>query len=470
MEGEEFKVAAKEMVDYIVDYLTNIRERRVLPEVEPGYLRPLLPPAAPDTPDQWKDIMTDIERVIMPGITHWQSPNFHAYFPATNSYPATLADILSDSIGCIGFSWISSPACTELEVVMMDWLGQLLGLPQDFLFSPEGTGGGVIQSTASEATLVALLSAQSKKLKELGHTPTTAHPQLVAYTSDQSHSSVERAGMLGGVLTRLVTSDEQFAMRGPALRQAILADIKEGLIPFFVVGTVGTTSACSFDNLREIGELAKKFGLWFHVDAAYAGSAFICEEFRYLMDGLELAHSFNFNPHKWLLVNFDCSAMWFKNSNDVVEAFNVDPLYLKHEKQGQVPDYRHWQIPLGRRFRSLKLWFVMRMYGKQGLQAHIRKQVSLAHQFESHVMEDSRFEIICPVTLGLVCFRLKNEDNTMNEKLLKNINAGGVIHMVPSKIRDVYFLRFVVCSYQTESDDVKTAWKEVKKQADLLHL
>ncbi|KAK4319953.1 hypothetical protein Pmani_009155 [Petrolisthes manimaculis] len=469
MEGEEFKVAAKEMVDYIVDYLTNIRERRVVSEVEPGYLRPLLPHAAPDTPDQWKDIMTDIERVIMPGVTHWQSPYFHAYYPANVSYPAILADVLSDALGTIGFSWNASPACTELEVVMMDWLGQLIGLPQEFLFTPGGTGGGVILSTASEATLVALLSARSKKLKELGHTPISDHPPLVAYTSDQSHSSVERAGMFAGVRLRLVTSDEQFSMRGPALRQAILADIKEGLIPFYVVGTVGTTSACSYDNLKEIGEVTREFGLWFHVDAAYAGSALVCEEFRYLMIGLELAQSFNFNPHKWLLVNFDCSAMWYKNSNDVVDAFNVDPLYLKHENQeGLLPDYRHWQIPLGRRFRSLKLWFVMRMYGKQGLQAHIRRHVSLAHQFENHVKEDSRFEIFFPVTLGLVCFRLKNEDNAMNEKLLKNINAGGVVHMVPSKAKDVYFIRFAVCSVDTNSDDVKISWKEVKKQTDLL--
>ncbi|XP_069960145.1 aromatic-L-amino-acid decarboxylase-like [Cherax quadricarinatus] len=472
MDGEQFRAASRQMTDYIADYLTNIRERRVLPEVEPGYLRPLLPAQAPDTPDEWSDVMADIERVIMPGVTHWHSPHFHAYFAAGNSYPAILADMLSDAIGCIGFTWISSPACTELEVVMLDWLGQLLDLPSQFLAASGGKGGGVIQGTASEATLVAMLSAKIKMLKQVKkdkpYMADNAAAALVGYGSDQAHSSVERAGMMAGVKMRQVASDDNFAMRGPQLREAILKDKALGLIPFFVVGTMGATAACSFDNLREIGEVAQEFGLWCHVDAAYAGSAMVCEEFRYLMDGVELADSFNFNPHKWLLVNFDCSAMWIKDASDVVGAFNVDPLYLKHEQQGQVPDYRHWQIPLSRRFRSLKLWFVMRLYGKHGLQAHIRKQVDLAHQFETRVKKDPRFEIIAPVTLGLVCFRLKKRSNEVNETLLKNLNAGGVIYLVPAKIKDTYFLRFCVCSRLTEPQDVDEAWQEVLKQTDLL--
>ncbi|XP_050689746.1 aromatic-L-amino-acid decarboxylase-like [Eriocheir sinensis] len=491
MEGEEFRAASQEMTDFIVKYLDNIRERRVLPEVTPGYLRPLLPPAAPDAPETWRDVMNDIERVIMPGVTHWHSPQFHAYFPTGNSYPSILADMLSDAIGCIGFTWIASPACTELEVVMMDWLGQLLGLPEQFLAASGGQGGGVIQGTASEATLVALLSAKAKKLSDLtssGTTTTTTSSnttsddqrrvtdqlkkehscKLVAYCSDQAHSSVERACMLGGVEVRKVDSDEDFAMRGPALRKRVLEDLKNKMVPFLVVSTMGATPACSFDNLREIGEVAKEFDLWNHVDAAYAGSALICEEFRGLSDGIELANSFNFNPHKWFLINFDCSAMWFKDAREVVDAFNVDPLYLKHEHQGAVPDYRHWQIPLGRRFRSLKLWFVMRLYGKEGLQAHIRKQVSLAHRFEDRVKSDQRFEIILPVTLGLVCFRLKGQSNEVNEELYKKINNGGVIHLVPSKIRDVYFLRLAVCSRQTEEKDIDLAWREVLKQTEAL--
>lgn len=470
MDSEQFRAAAREMTDYIINYLENIRDRRVLPEVEPGYLRPLLPSHAPDRGESWADVMADIERVIMPGITHWHSPQFHAYFPTANSYPSLLADMLCGAIGCIGFTWISSPACTELEVVMMDWLGQLLGLPNEFLAASGGAGGGVIQGTASEATLVAMLSARSRITKTLEETRPNYDPaivtKLVCYSSDQAHSSVERASLLAGVKMRKVLSDDSYSLRGPALRRAIQEDKQKGLIPFFVVGTIGATPACSFDNLREIGEVAQEFELWHHVDAAYAGSALVCEEYRYLMDGVELAESFNFNPHKWLLVNFDCSAMWIKNAHDVVDAFNVDPLYLRHDHQGQQPDYRHWQIPLGRRFRSLKLWFVMRLYGRQGLQDHIRKQIALAHEFEAVVREDPRFEIFFPVTLGLVCFRLKNESNDVNDSLLKSINAGGVIHMVPSKAKDTYFLRFAVCSRFTEHADIVKAWQEVKKATE----
>ncbi|XP_042214032.1 aromatic-L-amino-acid decarboxylase-like [Homarus americanus] len=467
MDEEQFKAASRDMTEYITNYITNIRDRRVLPEVEPGYLRPLLPDHAPDTPDEWSDVMADIERVIMPGVTHWHSPQFHAYYPTANTYPSILADMLSDAIGCIGFTWISSPACTELEVVMMDWLGELLGLPQQFLASSGGKGGGVIQGTASEASLVALLAAKTKMVNKLKEKKPdllkdTITSKLIAYASDQAHSSVERAGLLAGVKMRQVVSNDEFAMRGPALRHAIQQDLKLGLIPFFEVLTMAT-SVCSFDNLRELGEVTQEFDLWLHVDAAYAGAAMVCEEYRYLMDGVELAQSFNFNPHKWLLVTFDCSAMWVKNANDLVDAFNVDPLYLKHDKQGLAPDYRHWQIPLGRRFRSLKLWFVMRLYGKQGFQAHIRKQIGLAHQFEDYVKADQRFELILPVTLGLVCFRLK-KNNEVNEALLKNINSDGVMHLVPSKIRGTFFLRFCVCSELTETYDIEKSWQEVLKQ------
>lgn len=229
---------------------------------------------------------------------------------------------------------------------------------------------------------------------------------------------------------------------------------------------MGTTSVCSFDHLEQIGQVTADEKVWLHVDAAYAGSAFICPEYRYLMKGIELADSFNFNPHKWMLVNFDCSAMWIKEPGWVVDAFNVDPLYLKYEGQGSAPDYRHWQIPLGRRFRSLKLWFTMRLYGVENMQAHIRKQIALAHEFEASVKADSRFEIIGDVLMGLVCFRLKNYDNATSERLLKRINERGLIHLVPSKIGEIYFLRMAVCSRLTESDDIKLSWNEVKSAAD----
>ncbi|XP_037909369.1 aromatic-L-amino-acid decarboxylase isoform X2 [Hermetia illucens] len=466
MEAPEFKDFAKEMVDYIANYLENIRERRVLPEVSPGYLRPIIPDEAPIKPESWQAVMSDIERVIMPGVTHWHSPKFHAYFPTGNSYPAIVADMLSGAIACIGFSWIASPACTELEVVMLDWLGKMLDLPEEFLACSGGRGGGVIQGTASEATLVALLGAKAKKLQEVKK----EHPdwedsvilsKLVAYTSAQAHSSVERAGLLGGVRFRLVEPDENFQMRGEALEEAIKRDIEDGLIPFYAVVTLGTTSACTFDRLDECGPVGNRYGLWVHIDAAYAGSAFICPEYRHLMRGIETADSFNFNPHKWLLVNFDCSAMWLKDPTWLVNAFNVDPLYLKHEMQGSAPDYRHWQIPLGRRFRALKLWFVLRLYGIENLQAHIRRHCGFAKQFEGLVLKDPRFEIVAKVQMGLVCFRLK-ESNELNEQLLKSINSRGNVHMVPSKINGKYFLRMAVCSRFTVSEDMEYTWNEVK--------
>jgi aromatic-L-amino-acid/L-tryptophan decarboxylase len=326
---------------------------------------------------------------------HLLASQFHAYFPTANSYPAIVADMLSGAIACIGFTWIASPACTELEVVMLDWLGKMLELPSEFLACSGGKGGGVIQGTASEATLVALLGAKAKAMQRVK----AEHPEwddntivskLVAYCSgesdersiivrdfhcfllaDQAHSSVERAGLLGGIKMRKLEAGADLKLHGEVFEAAVKEDLAAGLIPFYVVATLGTTNTCAFDRLDEVGPVGNKYNVWVHVDAAYAGSAFICPEYRHLMKGIETADSFNFNPHKWLLVNFDCSAMWLKDPNWVVNAFNVDPLYLKHDQQGSAPDYRHWQIPLGRRFRALKLWFVLRLYGVENLQVRI---------------------------------------------------------------------------------------------------
>ncbi|XP_012942336.1 aromatic-L-amino-acid decarboxylase [Aplysia californica] len=475
MEADEFRQRGREMVDYIADYLENINQRRPFPEVSPGYLKHLIPDEAPSSGESWDSVKADIERVIMPGVTHWHSPHFHAYYPTGNSYPAILGDMLSDAIGCIGFSWASSPACTELEVSVMDWLGKMLQLPKEFLFSEEGKGGGIIQGTASEATLVALLSARTTIInKQRAENPNMTQGQiidkLVAYTSEQSHSSVERAALIGMVTIRTLPTDDKGSLVGDTLQAAISTDIEKGLIPFFLCATVGTTSLCSFDKISELGPICNKYGVWMHVDAAYAGSACICPEFRYLLDGVEHSMSFNFNPHKWLMVNFDCSAMWVKDRTLVSGAFEMDPLYLKHEHQGQImPDYRHWQIPLGRRFRSLKVWFVLRMFGISGLQQQIRKDVLLAKQFGQLVADDSRFEIVGEVTLGLVCFRLKGP-NSANETLNKKINDDRRIHLVPSKVKDTYFLRFAVCARGTQMSDVTFAWSVIREITDKMAL
>ncbi|XP_004630583.1 aromatic-L-amino-acid decarboxylase [Octodon degus] len=471
MNTSEFRRRGKEMVDYMANYLEGVESRLVYPDVEPGYLRPLIPSSAPEEPETFEDIIGDIERIIMPGVTHWQSPYFFAYFPTASSYPAMLADMLCGAIGCIGFSWAASPACTELETVMLDWLGKMLRLPDTFLAGDASAGGGVIQGSASEATLVALLAARTKVTQRLQAafpelTQAAIMEKLVAYSSDQAHSSVERAGLIGGVKLKPIPSDDHFSMRGSALREALERDKAAGLIPFFVVATLGTTNCCSYDKLLEVGPICNEENMWLHIDAAYAGSAFICPEFRHLLDGVEFADSFNFNPHKWLLVNFDCSAMWVKKRTDLIGAFKLDPVYLKHSHQdsGLITDYRHWQIPLGRRFRSLKLWFVFRMYGVKGLQAHIRKHVQLAHEFEALVLQDRRFEICVEVTLGLVCFRLKGS-NQLNEMLLKRINSARKIHLVPCYLRDKFVLRFAICSREVASAHVQRAWQHIQELA-----
>lgn len=474
MDAGEFRRRGREMVDYIADYLEGIEARQVYPDVQPGYLRPLIPGCAPQEPEAYEDIMRDVERVIMPGVTHWHSPRFFAYFPTASSYPAMLADMLCGAIGCIGFSWAASPACTELETVMLDWLGKMLQLPAAFLAENGGAGGGVIQGSASEATLMALLAARSRTIRRLQAarpelTAAAVMEKLVAYASDQAHCSVERAALIGGVTFRAVPSDGKFAMRASALQEALQRDKAAGLVPFFVVATLGTTPCCSFDRLSEVGPVCNREDLWLHVDAAYAGSAFICPEFRPLLDGVECADSFNFNPHKWLLVNFDCSAMWVRKRADLTGAFKLDPVYLRHDHQdsGLITDYRHWQLPLGRRFRSLKMWFVFRMYGVTGLQAHIRKHVRLAHEFEAAVQRDPRFEICAEVTLGLVCFRLKGPDE-LNEALLDRINGAREIHLVPCRLRGRFVLRFAVCARATEAAHVQRAWAHIQALATAL--
>uniref|UniRef100_A0A8B9KFF8 Aromatic-L-amino-acid decarboxylase n=1 Tax=Astyanax mexicanus TaxID=7994 RepID=A0A8B9KFF8_ASTMX len=467
MDTAEFRRRGKEMVDYVADYLENIESRQVYPDVQPGYLRTLIPEDAPQEPETYEDVVKDIERVIMPGVTHWHSPYFFAYFPTANSFPALLADMLSGAIGCIGFSWAASPACTELETVMLDWLGKMLKLPEEFLAGTEGKGGGVIQGTASEATLVALLAARSRILKRiLNDDPEKQEAdiisRLVAYSSDQAHSSVERAALIGGVKMKKIPTDCKFAVRGEAFQKILEEDKAAGLIPFYFCATLGTTPSCAFDRITEIGPICNAEQLWLHIDAAYAGSAFICPEFRPLLVGVEFADSFNFNPHKWMLVNFDCSTMWVKNRSDIIGAFKMDPLYLKHDHQesGTVLICTNTaSVPLSV-FNVLMMVLIMMM---------LFQHVSLAKEFEDFVRADNRFQITADVVLGLVCFRLKGS-NELNEALLKKINSARTIHLVPCQLAGRFVLRFAVCSRTTESRHVQEAWAHISKLAtELLH-
>ncbi|KAJ8912635.1 hypothetical protein NQ315_015147 [Exocentrus adspersus] len=463
------------MVDYICQYMTNLENQRVTPDVEPGYLRKLIPSEAPVEPENWEDIMNDVDNKIMPGVTHWQHPRFHAYFPSGNSYPSILADMLSDAIGCIGFSWAASPACTELETIVMDWLGKAIGLPNDFITSSKGSrGGGVIQTSASECVLVSMLAARNQAIQYLKRNKPHVEdnvflPKLVGYCSREAHSCVEKAAKILLVKLRILEPDENGSLRKETLLEAMEKDKANGMVPFFVSTILGSTSSCSFDNLQEIGPICKAEPCtWLHVDAAYAGNAFICPELKPLLKGIEYADSFNTNPNKWLLVNFDCSCLWVRCRMRLTHALVVDPLYLQHANSDEAIDYRHWGIPLSRRFRSLKLWFVIRKYGLSGLQKYIRNHMKLAKHFESLVKKDNRFEVVNDVRLGLVCFRLLAPD-TVNQTLLATINASGKLHMIPSMVKGKYIIRFCVTAERATRDDIEYAWRTITEHAsDLL--
>lgn len=472
--AEEFRRAGYQLIDYVADYMENIRERPVLSSVQPGFMRQLIPESAPEKGESWEAIFQDIDRVIMPGVTHHSSPQFHAYFHMSSSFPGILAGVLTEGLGLNGLTWVASPVVTELEVVMLDWLGKLLDLPPVFLACSEGKGGGIIQGTASESVLLTLLAARSKKLLELKAVnedldETLTASRFVAYTSDQSHTASLKAARIGGVQNRVLPTDDDLHLRASTLQAAIEEDRANGKIPFFVTATLGTTPSCSFDDLNELGPVCNKEGVWMHVDAAYAGSALICPEFRHYATGLEMADSFNFNPHKWILINFDCSALWFKDSKNIVDALYVDNYYLNNNEQrpSSAPDYRHWQVALGRRFRALKMWFVMRSYGAEGLRAHVRNQVQLANHFHQLMAADTRFEFPVPPSMGLVCFRLKGE-NSLTEELLKRITEAGKTFMTPAKLRGQYTIRMVIGSRYTQQSDVQITWDEIRQQTNTL--
>ncbi|CAH0725878.1 unnamed protein product, partial [Brenthis ino] len=474
MDSSQFRECANATIDLIIDYLENIRDRNVLPSVEPGYLMKMLPENAPEEPEDWKTLLKDFREAIMPGVTHWHSPQFHAYFPTGSSYASIVGNLLSDGLGVVGFTWMASPACTELEVVTMNWLGKLLGLPEEFLNCSAGPGGGIIQGSASEATLVALLAAKDKMIRRLKQIDPDIDEDLtktkfVAYTSEQCNSSVEKAGVLGSMKMRLLKSDHNGKLRGETLKQAFEEDKAQGLIPCYVVATLGTTGTCSFDPLNELGSVCKEENVWLHVDAAYAGAALACPEYRHLLKGIEFVDSFDVNVHKWLLVHFDCSAMWVRDGYDLINAFDVQRIYLDDiNAPVKIPDYRHWQMPLGRKFRALKLWTVLKMYGAEGIRKHIRNHISLAQYFAKLVQKDERFIVEPEPVMGLVCFRLQKGDK-LTKELLKNLTDKKKIFMVACTYRGRYVIRFVICSAYTTKEDIEAGWNIIQSETDQLY-
>ncbi len=471
MSADQFRQWGRAAIDWIADYMEGVEHYPVLSRSEPGEIRAMLPDSPPVNGESFEQILADFDEVIMPGITHWQSPNFFAYFPANTSGPSILGDLLSSGLGVQGMLWATSPACTELETHVLDWLAEMLDLPTKF--HSNGSGGGVIQDSASSASLCALLAARERVLYYQGIV-SGLDGNLVAYTSSQAHSSIEKACMIAGIgrqNLRTIAVDENYAMRVDDLQSQIESDRRAGLKPFFVGATVGTTSSNGIDPLREIGAICKQEGLWLHVDAAMAGTAAICPEYRNIHDGIDLADSYCFNPHKWMFTNFDCDCFFVADRAALIRTLSILPEYLRNQatESGAVIDYRDWQIPLGRRFRALKLWFVIRSYGVEGLQFHIRRHIALAQDFASWVRESPLFDIAAPVPLNLVCFRHKAGDE-FNQKLLDRLNASGELYLTHTVLAGQYTLRFCVGQTYTEERHVAKAWKHIQGTAERLSL
>jgi len=466
MTPEEFRQYGRAVVDWIADYHQRVESFPVLSQVQPGQVRDSLPSGPPVQGEAFETIIKDMDKLIIPGITHWQSPNFFAFFPANVSGPAILGELLSAGLGVQGMLWSTSPACTELETHVLDWLVDMLGLPPRF--KSDTAGGGVIQDSASSASLCALLAAR-ERATDYGSNESGCDGRLVAYASTQTHSSIEKAVKIAGLgrqNLRLIEVDDRFALCPDALAKQIKQDRQDGLVPCFVCATVGTTSSNAMDPLPEIGQICREEGIWLHVDAAMSGTAALCPEYRYIHDGMELADSYCFNPHKWMFTNFDCDCFYVADREVLIRTLSLLPEYLRNKatESGAVIDYRDWHVPLGRRFRALKLWFVIRYYGVEGLQYHIRRHVELAQEFAGWVEEADHFELAAPAPLNLVCFRHTGGDE-FNERLLNSLNQSGNLYLTHTTLNDQYVLRFCVAQTHTEADHVRQAWQQIQEQA-----
>lgn len=468
MNNTEFREWAHRLADRMADYYEHIEEYPVKSTVKPGEILAQLPAAPPAGSEDMTRIMSDFESIIMPGITHWQSPNFFAYFPANGSYPSILAEMLTASLGAQCMLWDTSPAAAELEETVMNWLKSMTGLPANW--------SGVIQDTASTSTLSAILSARERitsyGINDAGFSGTE---KLRVYCSTETHSSVEKAVKIAGIgrknLVKIPT-DAQYRMDAALLRKAIADDISTGFKPLCVVATLGTTGCTSVDPLSEIALVCEESGVWLHVDAAYGGTALLLPEYRWMIEGIEKADSFVFNPHKWMFTNFDCSAYFVKDKESLIRTFEILPEYLKTGNRGLVNDYRDWGIQLGRRFRALKLWFVIRSYGVNQLQEKIREHITIARWLEQQINAHPDFELLAPVPLSLVCFRYKPASftghenlNQINEELLRELNHTGKIFLTHTKLNGQYTLRMSIAGTLTTQQHVEKAWELIKKLA-----
>jgi aromatic-L-amino-acid decarboxylase len=444
MSPEEFRKWGHTFIDWIADYLEHPERYPVLSQAEPGSIRRQLPPTPPEKPESMQGVFDDLERIILPGITHWNHPAFFAYFAVTGSGPGILGELLSAAFNVNGMLWRTSPAFTELEEHVLDWLRQMLGLPADFK--------GIVYDTASTSTFHAFAAA-----RELAGEGAT---RLRAYTSNQAHSSVEKAAMaigLGRAGIVKVDVDEKFQLVPAALEAAIRRDRDEGCQPFCVTATIGTTSTTSVDPVPRIADICEKYNLWLHVDAAYAGAAAILPEMRSILAGCDRADSFVMNPHKWLFTPIDFSAFYCRRPQVLKQAFSLTPEYLQTSNSEQVTNYMDYGIQLGRRFRSLKFWMVVRYFGVEGLRDRIREHIRLGKLFAAWIESDARFELVAPVPFSTVCFRLKADD-AANQALMERVNTTGRIFISHTRLNDRLVLRFTVGNLRSTEQHVRMAW------------
>jgi aromatic-L-amino-acid decarboxylase len=470
MHPHEFRRHGHAMVDWMADYLAGVADLPVTPAVTPGQVRRAIPSSPPESGEPFEALFRDFRDLVVPGMTHWNHPGWFAYFPCNNSPPSILAEMLTSTMGAQCMSWATSPAATELEQVVMDWLRQMIGLPPAFV--------GVIQDTASTATLVALLSARERATGgAAGAEGLAGGPALAVYASAEAHSSVDKAVKLAGYgLARLrrIDTDRSFALRPELLERALAQDTAAGVRPACVIASVGTTSSSAIDPVPAIADLCRRFGVWLHVDAAYAGPAAIVPELRWIFDGVAWADSVVLNPHKWLLTNFDCTAYYVRDPAALLSAFQASPEYLRTAYDPEVVNLRDWGIQLGRRFRALKLWFVLRSYGVEGLQAMIRRHVALARELEGWVREEPDFELMAPVPLGLVCFRYRPEGlsepeaDEVNRRLLERVNATRRVFLSHTRLGGRYVIRLVVGQRTTERRHVEEAWGLLRDTARMI--
>jgi aromatic-L-amino-acid decarboxylase len=459
MTPDEFRENGYAVVDWLASYLENVEDYPVLPGVEPGDIADLMPDQAPSGPEPFGDILGDLDTIVMPGITHWQSPNWFAYFPANTSPPSVLAEFVAAGLGVQGMLWSTSPAVTEIESKVLDWLVDMLGLPVGW--KSDGPGGGVIQMSASDATHAVLVVARERARYKANV------EDMVVYVSNQAHSSVEKGCTIAGIgHCRLLDVDDEFALDPFVLEHIVEADIADGLTPIAVVSAVGTTATTAVDPVDKIGDIARRHGMWHHVDAAYAGTAMICDEFRIYQPGLELVDSYTFNPHKWMMVNFDCNVLWVADREPLIDTMSILPPYLRDEASdsGSVIDYRDWHVPLGRRFRALKLWWVIRSYGVEGLQAFVREHVRLADELADHVEADDRFVLVAPHPFALVTFRHVG-GNDATRALADALNATGEVAVTASQIDDEWFIRVSIGQTYTEQRHVDNLWNLIDELA-----